>query len=47
MSGFITKLEVQANQKLIVEMWGADFYSACLESEGTTFLALLNSHGKI
>ena len=47
MSGFITKIEVEANKALIVEMWGVDFYAACLLAEGTTFLALLVEHGKL
>ncbi len=41
MSGFITKTEVEANAKLIIEAWGREFYMACLEAEGETFLGLL------
>ena len=47
MSGFITKVEVEANKDFIVETWGEDFYIACLQAEGKTFLGLLAELGKI
>ena len=47
MSGFITKIEVLANEKLIVETWGRAFFNLCLVSEGETFLGLLIKTGKI
>ena len=48
MSGFITQVEVKQNQQLIIETWGEEFYLACLSAEdGTTFLGLLMSYGKI
>jgi hypothetical protein len=47
MSGFITKVEVEANRDLIIEAWGLDFYNACLKAEGETFLSLLAKLNKI
>jgi len=47
MSGFITKVECEANREFLVDTYGEDFYTACLAAEGTTFLALLMEHGKI
>ena len=47
MSGFITKPEVIANEAMIVETWGRDFFVACLGAEGETFLSMLVRHGKI
>lgn len=47
MSGFITKIECEANRAYIVETWGVEFYSACLLAEGETFLSLLVKHNKI
>jgi hypothetical protein len=47
MSGFITEPEVIANKQFIMENYGKDFFAACLEATGTTFLALLCKHGKI
>ena len=47
MSGFITKIECEANRDFIVETWGAEFYAACLASEGKTFLGLLAEFNKI
>jgi len=47
MSGFITQNEVEANKQFIVETWGEDFFALCMQSEGTTFLALLVEHNRI
>lgn len=47
MSGFITKTEVVENRDFIIDTWGESFYNLCLESEGTTFLALLTQEGLI
>jgi len=47
MSGFIQKAEVIQCRKHIVATWGEDFYNACLEAEGTSFLSMLVKHGKI
>lgn len=47
MSGFITKPEVESNKTFIVETWGADFFDACLQAEGKTFLGLLVELGRI
>lgn len=47
MSGFITKTECEANRDFIIETWGADFYEACLQAEGKTFLGLLAEFGRI
>lgn len=47
MSGFITKPEVKANEAWIRDNYGDEFYAACLEAEGETFLGLLVKHGKI
>ena len=44
MSGFITKVEVEANESFIRETWGNEFYEACLLAEGETFLSLLMKH---
>ena len=45
MSGFITKVEVEANEEMIVETWGREFFNACLQAEGETFLSLLVKFG--
>lgn len=47
MSGFITKVEVEANKEWIIETYGKEFYAACLEAEGETFLGLLVKYNKI
>lgn len=47
MSGFITKIEVEANKEFIVASYGVEFYDACLQAEGQTFLGLLMKLGKI
>lgn len=47
MSGFITKVEVEANAAYIISTWGKDFYDLCFTREGTTFLGLLIETGKI
>lgn len=47
MSGFITKIEVQDNRDYIVSTWGEEFYAACLQAEGETFLSLLIKFNKI
>lgn len=41
MSGLITKVEVKANRAFIIEMYGREFYLACLKAEGMTYLGLL------
>jgi hypothetical protein len=47
MSGFITKIEVEANKQFIVETWGIEFFKLCMESEGKTFLQVLTEFGGI
>ncbi len=47
MAGFICKPEVEANRDFIVQAYGIEFYVACLEAEGETFLSLLVKHKKI
>jgi len=47
MAGFICKPEVEANRDFIVQTWGAEFYAACLQAEGETFLSLLVKYNKI
>lgn len=47
MSGFITKIEIEANKEFIVTTYGIEFYDACLAAEGQTFLGLLIKLGKI
>lgn len=47
MNGFITKNEVENQKYLIIELYGLRFYLACLNCEGTTFLAMLVKFGKI
>lgn len=47
MSGFITKVECEANRQYIVDTWGESFYLACLAAVGETFLSLLVKEGKI
>jgi len=47
MSGFITKTECEEKRDYIVETWGVEFYDACLNAVGETFLSLLIKHGKI
>jgi hypothetical protein len=41
MGGFITKAEVEANRQFIVDTWGERVYNACMNAEGSTFLAVL------
>jgi len=41
MAGFICKPEVEANRDFIVDVYGVEFYVACLEAEGEQFLSLL------
>ena len=47
MSGFITKVECEAQRAYIIVTWGFAFYDACLAAEGKTFLSLLNEWGGI
>jgi hypothetical protein len=47
MSGFITKVEVEANAEFIIATWGNEFYLECLKAEGQTFLSLLIKYNKI
>ena len=44
MEGFITKKEIEENKEFIVDTYGIEFYNACMEAEGTTFLDLLRQH---
>lgn len=47
MSGFITKVECEANKQFIIDTWGEEFYNKCLDCVGQTFLGLLCAEGKI
>ena len=45
MAGFITRTEVIANARLIVELYGFAVLMACLNAkEGETFLAIVVKH---
>lgn len=47
MSGFITKPELEQNHDWVVETYGQEFYDACMNAEGETFLGMLMRFGKI
>ena len=48
MAGFIVKENIIANKELVIELWGIEVYTACLQAdENTTFLAILVAFKKI
>lgn len=47
MSGFITKKELQENRDWVVDTYGIEFYNACMQAIGETFLGMLVKHNKI
>jgi len=45
-AGFITRNEIEAESETIIELYGKEFYEACLAApEGSTFLGLRMSFG--
>ena len=48
MVGLICKRQCEENKDLIVEIWGIEFYQACITcDDGETFLGLLVKFKKI